>query len=256
MNTQDRNKLIMYRTVADLCEKPAFQPVWSTLPAFVATFGELKANTQELEALTLRANVAAATRDKEKAHHDLATRAYQICGLVRAVAVATNRPGLEERVSFSRTEFKDSRGVVTVHRARQVLAAAEEVVAELAPANITEQSLQDYAEQVKAYEQSAIGPRSTTVQRKANNERIKVLVRFIDVLLKRRLDPLVNLFEQTHPDFFLAYRNARVVVDTPATRGGEDENEDSADDESSAPAANPAASDANAAQAATNPATD
>jgi hypothetical protein len=58
-----------------------------------------------------------------------------------------------------------------------------------------------------------------------------VLLRDNDSILRNELDPLVNLFQPTHPEFVAGYRGVRVIVDraashapaapaTPGTSGG------------------------------------
>jgi hypothetical protein len=48
---------------------------------------------------------------------------------------------------------------------------------------------------------------------KVSTVNIGELVRSLNVLLNDEIDVLMLLFEETQPDFYRAYKNARIIVD-------------------------------------------
>ncbi len=43
-------------------------------------------------------------------------------------------------------------------------------------------------------------------------------IRNVIGILRHQLDPMVNLFRRTNPEFVAGHRAARVIIDRPATR--------------------------------------
>lgn len=57
------------------------------------------------------------------------------------------------------------------------------------------------------------GPRTAIAGRKGETDTIPDLIRATKSLLRNRLDKLMTRFKKSNPEFFAAYRSARVIVD-------------------------------------------
>jgi hypothetical protein len=67
------------------------------------------------------------------------------------------------------------------------------------------------------YNETKAGPRQATAARMAQTESLSTLIREANGILRNELDPMVNLFSRTEPQFVSNYQAARVIIDRAAS---------------------------------------
>ncbi len=66
---------------------------------------------------------------------------------------------------------------------------------------------------ITEYNDVIVGPRSAESIKKQQTAEIEVLFKQTDQILKGQLDQLMTLFQTSAPEFYGAYKNARIIVD-------------------------------------------
>lgn len=235
MNNIDKNKLMMFRTVKSVLETPAYQTIWSTLPAYVSDYAEFNNGVTELELLAMPLNKRGATHAKGDEKEKVCEVAFAVAAAIRAYAARRGLAALAARVDFTRTDLNSGRDLDTAARCRQVHTAGKEHVADLADYKVDDAKLAQLAQAISNFEAAALQPRVYRATGKTRTRAISEKVAFLDRFLVERLDGLTETFRTAHPLFVQDYRNARVIQDIAATHPGSAEDDDVAeefDDES------------------------
>ncbi|MFT3783345.1 MAG: hypothetical protein QM790_15145 [Nibricoccus sp.] len=108
------------------------------------------------------------------------------------------------------------RGVATLAAAPVALADGSTVSA--ADYGLSEPMLQTLNNRIAAYAAVAESPRTATVKIATATQAVAAHIKAIDEVLANVLDKLVRQFEVSKPDFVAAYWQARVIVDSAASR--------------------------------------
>jgi hypothetical protein len=87
----------------------------------------------------------------------------------------------------------------------------------LATLQVTQANIDELNEALTEFNAAKAGPRTATAARAALTESLPKLVREATDILRNKVDPMVNLFSRSNPDFVAGYENARVIVDRAAT---------------------------------------
>ena len=103
------------------------------------------------------------------------------------------------------------------NRAAAVLAQANTHKTELAPLQVTQANLDELNGALTKFNATKAGPRTATADRAVLTESLPRLVREATDILRNKVDPMVNLFSRSNPDFVAGYENARVIIDRAAT---------------------------------------
>ena len=102
-------------------------------------------------------------------------------------------------------------------RAALVLAQANGHKTELQPMHVTQANIDELHDALTEFDEAKTGPRTTTAARAALTVSLPKLVKEATDILRKEVDPLVNLFSRSNPDFVAGYENARVIIDRAAT---------------------------------------
>ena len=83
---------------------------------------------------------------------------------------------------------------------------------------VTGDTLAEFQARIDAASDGVHMARTTVTARRAATERLRVLLREMDAMLREELDPLVEQLAENQPQFHADYRAAREVVDVPGSR--------------------------------------
>jgi hypothetical protein len=94
---------------------------------------------------------------------------------------------------------------------------ANTVVASLAPFGVTAGVLTSLQTAIDNYTAKVSAPRNAVAQRKSYKAQLVTLFKETDALLKTQLDKLALQLKATEPDFYLTYKNNRIIIDGPTS---------------------------------------
>lgn len=204
------------------------QANWSALPAFASAVQTFEARLAALEESTYHQNLAlvgvSAVKDAKKAI--VADKAYAISSAMVAYAVVNNDVELLNHMKISRHQIVyASRDLILVLLDR-IITRASGRVNELDPYGVDQASIDELQTLRDELDEQMGAPRTAIIDRKGQTSRIKSLVKELDVIIKFQLDKLMQILRDDHPDFFLAYTHARVIVDHRSRPMGNAERDD------------------------------
>jgi hypothetical protein len=216
MNNKDTNRLAMVTTSRDYLGTNS--AIWSPMAPFGVAVTDLTNKLTEIDAMAQKhESPSGATADKADARDDLEDVLFLAC---RALSVLAHGANDNELLALCRTSQSalgelDAQALST--RAANVLAAANARKTELATLQVTQANLDEFTQRIAAFNEMRTGPREATATHRADTQSLRRLIQEASDILRDRIDPMVDLFNRSHPDFVAGYKAARVIVDRPAT---------------------------------------
>ena len=216
MNNKDSNRLAMVRTTRDYLG--TYSGIWSPMAPFGAAVTDLTSKLTEIDAMAQKHDSpSGATADKADARDDLEDVLFLACRALSVLAHEANDNELLALCSTSPSALGELDELALATRAANVLAAANARKTELATLQVTQANLDELTQRIAAFNEMRTGPREATATRRVQTESLRRLIQEASDILRNRIDPMVDLFSRSHPDFVAGYKAARVIVDRPAT---------------------------------------
>ena len=199
MNNKDTNRLAMVTTTRDYLGTNS--AIWSPMAPFGAAVTDLTNKLTEIDAVAQKhESPSGATADKADARDDLEDVLFLAC---RALSVLAHEANDNELVALCRTS-QSALGELDA----QALSTR---------AQVTQANLDEFTQRIAAFNEMKTGPREATATHRVHTESLRRLIQEASDILRNRIDPMVDLFSRSHPDFVAGYKAARVIVDRPAT---------------------------------------
>ena len=217
MKTEQKNKLVAYIAAeAVLRGNPEVANV-PGLPAKLAAFSNRIAEIHEL-ALIQGQPLAVSRARREALFASMNQLTRKVAAAVMNVARDRKSEELAAAVQFKRSTLRYARPPERLWLARRVLTAAQSVPDGLATYGVTGDTLAEFQARIDAASDGVHMARTTVTARRAATERLRVMLRETDAMLREELDPLVEQLAENQPQFHADYRAAREVVDVPGSR--------------------------------------
>lgn len=213
MTDKQENKRSMYIAVQKVCN--ANNSVWSGLPAFVDAFGNFENTIADIDTQRQiqEGKTTGITENKQKEEDEMIQISLEVAAAVYAYASKIGDNELRDKVSYSPSYLRKSRDTILKDICQVIHDEADKVIANLAdygktPADLTQQQkeIDDFAD-ILAKPRTAIGTRAT-----ATTQLVELFQNSDDVL-KNQLDKLMLTYQNSEPEFYLPYQNARIIVD-------------------------------------------
>lgn len=160
--------------------------------------------------------------------------ALKLSGVALSYARDRNLPLLASRVRLRPSSFMVVRPHQRVQLAQMVHDLLVPIVAELADQGVTPATLDAFQASIDTATAAASAPREAVAQRRAATEQLREGFRRVDEMIQDHFDAILLPLKQTHPEFYLRYKAARMLIDHPGRGAG--------GAEAAAPAATPATS--------------
>src|SRR5436190_764903 len=216
MEAKLTNRVTMIKTTSSyMAEKHA---VWSTMAPLQTAMTEVDAGIAAIDAAALRHETPqGATVDKADARDDLEDATFLMCEALSVLAHETGDNDLLAVTRVTRTLLDRMGEEELSTRATAVLAQANAHKAELITYQVSQANIDELSNALTEFNQAKAGPRTATAERAVLTESLPRLAKETNDIYKNRVDPLVNLFSRTNPDFVAGYEKAREIIDRPAT---------------------------------------
>jgi hypothetical protein len=229
MDKITKNKLAMYKSLKTILTSN--QASWSALPAFasaVQTFGvRLTALEQSMYQQNLALIGVSAVRDAKK--YIVAEKAYAMSSAMVAYAVVNNNVELINQMKIAKYKIESAPRDLILVLVDRILERGTALVNLLGDYGVDQASIDELQTLRDELDVQMNAPRNAIIDRKGQTSRIKSLVKELDAIIKFQLDKLMVILKEEHPDFFVAYSNARLVVDHRNRTMGNAEREDDPD---------------------------
>jgi len=213
MNNRGNNRLKMYKTVQSVCGSN--EAVWNGVPAFVTAYDRFTTKVNELEQLVfVQGNGTVGVKKvKDKEREKTADLAHKIASALRVWAADSENTLLEEQLNFAHSDLYHKGSATTQHLLVRVRDAAIANAIDLIAYGITQPHIDELVTQVEQLSIMFGSTRNAIVDRGKNTKLIEEVIHEIDLLLRSKIDHLVEVLKDEHHDFAISYGKAREVVD-------------------------------------------
>lgn len=220
MRKTDKNKLAMYKSVKTVIA--GREALWNGLPAFVNAYAAFNQKLQTLESHAYNQQLAlvGVSAVKDSKRDAIADRAYAMSSSLAAFAVLNNNVELIDQMKISRYELQRAPKSRILQHLDLILIKATEFVSQLGDFGVDQTSIDELQVLRDELDIMLSAPRNAIVERKVLTKQIIMLMKDIDALLKFQMDKLMVVLAEEHPEFFAAYKNARMIVDHRNRRSG------------------------------------
>jgi cellobiose-specific phosphotransferase system component IIB len=116
-------------------------------------------------------------------------------------------------MDFSRSELSRLADSVVSQTAQSIVTEANKNLKLLSDYGVTADSVKKLQQKIDEYSALMVAPKVATVAKNDAKKRIIILVEKIDVLLKERIDPMIETFSESNPAFYDQYKTARKIDD-------------------------------------------
>jgi hypothetical protein len=217
MDNKQTNRVNMFKTVSAYLAD--HNSVWNGTAPFVAAVTKLNNNLAAIDTAAQKQETpSGATIDKETSRDALEDVLFLMCEALSVLGHTAGDHDLTASTNVSASSLNKLDAESLSNRAASVLAAANAKKTDLATLQVTQANIDELNDALQAFNTAKSSPRTQTAERVAQTQSLASLLRETSGILKNEIDPLVNLFRRTNPDFVAGYRSARVIVDRAATR--------------------------------------
>ncbi len=214
MNTKQLNKLTMYLAVEGICD--AHPSIWQGLTAFGDTYAEFVACINNIQTLSQSQSqdIKGVALDKKASRKAMCESAHPIAMSVHAFAVKAGNHTLAGTVDFSLSDLMVGRDVQSRDHCQIIANTATANLASLGSYGVTDAKINVLTSAIASYSLLISKPRDARVQVKTITSNLQAEMDTADV----KLGILDDLLGQINDAVFASdYRNARIIVDIPAS---------------------------------------
>ena len=211
MTRQHENKLTMYFAIQTFLENNAAKI--GGLAALVTVVGLFKALVTKIKDKMKEIDQAATGKTKVKAEAEeaLLDELIPAISALGAYAHAEGKTELEAKADVSESTFRRMRDTEVVPKATGLADLLEQNIAHLADYGVTAEAVASVRVKIEAFA-SSIGEKESGIsERTGARKALFDLFDEADVLLERRLDPLMENFRKKDLELYNSYGNARSI---------------------------------------------
>jgi hypothetical protein len=213
MNKNVKNKLAMYKSVKTILV--ANQAKWSPLPAFAASVLSFTDRLEALERSGYQQNLAlvgvSAVKNAKRAI--VVDKAFAMVSALGAYAVVNNNVELINQMKIAKYKLESASKSLILVLVDRIHSRATDLVGQLDSYGVTQASIDELKLLRDELDNQMNAPRNAIIDRKSQTLRIKSLVSEIDAIIKFQIDKLIVVLKEDHPDFFITFTSARMIVD-------------------------------------------
>jgi hypothetical protein len=187
-----------------------FSAAVDTLEDNIDTIGDLAEQQEE--------DNTGVTADKQVAREKLEKDTYTVGSIVVFYASDTNNRKLKKKVDFTKTELAYARDTALPRKSKAVHKAASDNAVALAAYGLTPLMITNLQSSIDAYVGKIDLPREALAETSAATEQLPGIYTATNKLLEEQLDKGMELYRETEPDFYTAYFNARIIVNSPTLK--------------------------------------
>jgi len=223
MKRIEENKLVMFKAVQAVLAKN--HTAVDTLPALVSSqdgfttlINKITETDRELGTVTV-GKVAS----KDKVEKALTAALLSLKGALASYARKTNNTELSLLVKFTKSSLKELGDTDLENTAKTVLEIVEANKAALVTYGVDEAEITAFNETVANFKSSTAETKTSFSEKSGARVSLTELFKEGDAILKDELDNLMLRMQSKYPDFYKAYKSARVIKNLGGGHNGGDE---------------------------------
>jgi hypothetical protein len=170
------------------------------------------------------------TEDKKQKKKTMIDATFPLCSGTKAYAAFAKNDGLKASVNFSISDLGEGSDQECYNRCKKVYEIVNPLAGALLEYKIKPEMLEKQRVATEEFYSVITAPQEARTEIKNSTEKLDGLFALSNTIFTEKLDPLVAMYEEENPDFYLGYQNARYIGgwskgDEPEEDGKEGEEE-------------------------------
>jgi hypothetical protein len=213
MEKKQINKLRMFRAVDQVLEN--YSELFAELEDLVLGHQRLKDGLVLLgqNRQVQEADNSGLTGNKIDLRTNLTNRILQLSAALKALANSTKNKELKAKATYLKSDLANIADQVLVDIGTLLMNLANPLLNDLNKYFVTSEKMNELNDLLNSFNSSLPKKRVADSITKVSTGNIGELVSSLNTMLREEMDVLMLLFEETQPDFYKAYKNARIIVD-------------------------------------------
>ncbi len=213
MRKTESNKLNMYDGVVSYMDTNS--DAYSDLPVITESFNEFKNVVEQIKSkdLDFKNQTKGVTAEKLNAEEALISYVLKIANALYVLGVKTKNSSLQINAKVTKSSLVQARDNILANKASQILSLAAEHEADLANYGITAEMISAAHEKLNEFNEALGRQVNEHANAVAAREELTQLFEKADAILKEELDPMIEMFSDSNPNFYNGYAAARVIRD-------------------------------------------
>lgn len=219
MRKIERNRMYMIQAVGKIAK--TYNEVWMDYPEFVELFATLNAYEEQFQSLSQQKQLLLQPFSgiKQDLRDDFALTVGKLAAYLVRIARQQNDRAMLVATRFTVAQFKTFSAQKSLVTAENVIAFAEQYKEMLESIPTGGELLQKTKEQLQIFVDKGLIPAERRTKLGETTVAIRRLSREVMDFLKNELDLMMRVFVDAHPEFHLAYENARIIPKYGGLRG-------------------------------------
>lgn len=213
MNKTQVNKLRMFESVNLVLTNQS--TLFAELEDLVLAHQRLKDGIQQIGQYrqVQETNNAGLTETKSDLRSNMIMKELQLSAALKSYANVTGNKDLKTKADYNKSKLLQVSDPVLYDIGVLLISLANPLQAELSKYFVTPEKLEELGVLLEEFHAAIPQRRVASSMSKVSTSKINELFNSISKMLKDEIDVLMLLFDESYPDFYKAYRNARIIVD-------------------------------------------
>lgn len=213
MNSNESNKYSMYMGTVRLLGSN--QTKTGTIPAFAESYQKLSSLVDQIQVKDKErmGKTPGRVAAKDELADAMVTATVIVAAAVAAYARKKGNTQLKEAIHIHESHLRHARGSEQVNRAKLTYDLAKGIGNDLASVAITPAMLGELKSRIAAFEESLKDVSTGVAERVGARSMLSELYVQADDVLKEEIDPMMQIFRSSDPEFYNEYRSVRVIKD-------------------------------------------
>ncbi|MBK6541614.1 MAG: hypothetical protein IPG10_10125 [Flavobacteriales bacterium] len=223
MKKKDESKLSMFYALLQVLARHA--AAWTGLVPFKNARDEFEGNVTSLEdaTQTQETSLKGVALDKRFKKEKMVKKTMEVARSIFAYAEDQGDVVLQAKVNYSPSALLLARDAVVGQTCQNIHDLGTTLLASLGAYGLVAADLTAQQNAIDAYVATVGSPRAALTVRKGATAEIDALVKDSMKILTNRMDMMMAEFEESHPEFFQEYFDARMIVDSGSEKKKDDE---------------------------------
>ncbi|MGQ1890748.1 hypothetical protein ACT29H_09925 [Thermophagus sp. OGC60D27] len=213
MDKRQANKFNMFKVVRDfLSDHSATLGQYLHFSEMLEKFSSLLSSIGELDSHAVT-KTSGLTQEKAAARERLIKATMLVVRILKAYATFSDNESLLENIDFTLSSLSRISEQKLLARAQKVIQEAEACLTEAEPYGLTTEKMDELTAAFKEFDERQSTIRKAIVVRKNISEQVEALMEEADDLLKDKIDIILELASNDHPELYNQYLGAREIID-------------------------------------------
>ena len=213
MTNDQENHYSMFKATEKTCDENI--ALITPITALADIYDHFKATLNKIkqEVVKQETPITGVAEDKEVLRLDLAHYCFVIASLILTYARRVNNNTLKAAVNIAKRDLEKDRDSTLVTDCQRIADKADENIAALAAYGVTPAMVTTLKDKTDAFAAIVADPTHALDHRIVYTENLRVLVKTANDILRFDMDPNMELFSITAPQFYMLYQASRQIID-------------------------------------------